>query len=215
MDRREHHRVQLRLPARLRWTAPFGQKTEVCETLNVSRGGMLVPCEEPHTLGVPLWVTFPYDASLPDGQPEVLARVVRSVSVVQTSAGHAADNVDARQQPAAALQFDVASHSRTNGNSHMRQLERRACPRRRLALPINVRPSDVPWFEETMTVDVSSESLSFLSNREYQPGQNLLISFGPSPFVPWPSAGEFRARVVRIETLPRSSALSVTVRRAG
>ncbi len=59
MDRREHHRVQLRLPARLRWTTPFGQKTEVCTTVDVSRGGMLVPCREPHAEGMPLWVTFP------------------------------------------------------------------------------------------------------------------------------------------------------------
>src|SRR5215813_6312633 len=81
MDRREHHRVQLRLPARLRWTTPFGQKTEVCTTVDVSRGGMLVPCREPHAEGMHLWVTFPFDDSLIVGQPEVLARVVRSVVV--------------------------------------------------------------------------------------------------------------------------------------
>jgi hypothetical protein len=82
MDRRDHHRVQLRLPARLRWTTPFGQKTEVCTTVDVSRGGMLVPCREPHAEGMPLWVTFPFDSSLIVGQPEVLARVVRSVVMV-------------------------------------------------------------------------------------------------------------------------------------
>jgi len=83
MDRREHHRVQLRLPARLRWTTPFGQKTEVCTTVDVSRGGVLVPCREPHAEGMPLWVTFPYDNSLIVGQPEVFARVVRAVVVVR------------------------------------------------------------------------------------------------------------------------------------
>src|SRR2546425_11290352 len=31
----------------------------------------------PPVTGVPLWVTFPYDASPPDGQPEVLTHVVR------------------------------------------------------------------------------------------------------------------------------------------
>src|SRR5713101_5152797 len=77
MDRREHHRAQLRLPVRLRWSTPFGQKTEVCKTLDISRGGLLVPCNEAHALGVPLWVTFPYDPSLRDGQPEMLAKVVR------------------------------------------------------------------------------------------------------------------------------------------
>src|SRR5579872_1285970 len=83
MDRRDHHRVQLRLPARLRWTTPFGQKTEVCTTVDVSRGGMLVPCREPHAEGMPLWVTFPFDPSLIVGQPEILARVVRAAVMVR------------------------------------------------------------------------------------------------------------------------------------
>src|SRR5271170_211932 len=89
MDRREHHRVQLRLPTRLRWTTPFGQKTEVCDTVNVCRGGVLVPCQEAHAEGMSLWVTFPYDASMAYGQPEILARVVRSVGAekVAGSAG--------------------------------------------------------------------------------------------------------------------------------
>src|SRR3954466_8332905 len=77
MDRREHHRVQLRIPARLRWTTPLGQTTEICATLNVTRGGLLVPCKENHASGTSLWITFPYDATLPFGQPEVLAHVVR------------------------------------------------------------------------------------------------------------------------------------------
>src|SRR4029077_17338857 len=84
MDRREYYRVQLRIPARLRWTTPLGQQTEVCETVNVSRGGLLVPCKENHAAGISLWVTFPYDASLPSGQPEVLARVVRSSRTAHT-----------------------------------------------------------------------------------------------------------------------------------
>src|ERR1700733_10961469 len=83
MDRRDHHRVQLRLPTRLRCTTPFGQKTEVCTTVDVSRGGVLVPCREPHAEGMPLWVTFPYDNSLMVGQPEVFARVVRTVVVAR------------------------------------------------------------------------------------------------------------------------------------
>src|SRR5579871_5314020 len=83
MDRREHHRVQLRLPVRLRWTTPFGQKTEVCTTVDVSRGGMLVPSREHHAEGMPLWITFPFDAAMTVGQPEVFARVVRADAVVR------------------------------------------------------------------------------------------------------------------------------------
>jgi len=64
--------------------------------VNVSRGGLLVPCQEAHAWGMSLWVTFPYDATVAYGQPEVLAKVVRSVSaervvgVGANGAGHVA-----------------------------------------------------------------------------------------------------------------------------
>jgi hypothetical protein len=213
MDRREHSRAKLRLPARLRWTGPFGQKTELCETLNVSRGGMLVPCQEFHAAGVSLWVTFPYDASVSDGQPEVPARVVRSTHAGEFAPGHAARNVDVRPQPAAALHFEVAPHAATNGNRHLAHPERRDSSRRRLALPIQVRPEDIPWFEEAMTVDVSWEGLLFLGSREYQTGQYVWVSFGASSFAPWSAGvGEFRCVVVHVEVVPRSSALGVGLR---
>jgi hypothetical protein len=214
MDRREHYRARLRLPARLRWTGPLGQKTELCETLNVSRGGMLVPCQEFHATGVSLWVTFPYDASLPDGQPEVLARVVRSKRAGEFAPGHALRNTDVCPQPAAALRFEPVTHAAANGNGHLPEPERRASLRRRLALPIHVRPEDVPWFEEAMTVDVSVEGVLFLGSREYQTGQYLRVSFGASAFAPWSSAGESRSIVVRADPVPGRSALSVGLRRA-
>lgn len=143
MDRREHHRVQLRIPARLRWTTPLGQKTEICETLNVSRAGLLVPCKENHSAGTPLWVTFPFDATLPFGQPEVMARVVRSellatrvaamngsesaAGALKESAG-AAESRDRAGDPGlegaelafaamAALQFETKPHSKKNGQA--------------------------------------------------------------------------------------------------
>jgi hypothetical protein len=212
MDRREHHRAKLRLPARLRWTGPFGQKTELCETLNVSRGGLLVPCQEFHATGVSLWVTFPYDASVSDGQPEVLARVVRSTHAGEFAPGHAARNVDVCPQPAAALHFEVAAHVHTNGNGHLAHHERRASLRRRLALPIHVRPEDIPWFEEAMTVDVSWEGLLFLSSREYRADQYVWVSFGASAFAPWVGAGEFRCVVIRVEPVSQSSTLAVGLR---
>lgn len=204
MDRREHRRVQLRLPARLRWTTPFGQKTEICETLNVSRDGILVPCKENHAAGVALWVTFPYDASLRDGQPEVLAKVVRAAN-----AGEAVS----QQGPAAALRFEIAPHRLSNGNGHVRAVERRASPRRRLALPIHVRPGNMPWFEEAMTVDVSEEGLLFLSSREHEPGHSLFVSFEPSAAVPWSTGTEVVSVVVRVEPVPQSPVLAVAIRR--
>jgi hypothetical protein len=231
MDRREHHRVQLRIPARLRWTTPFGQKTEVCDTLNVCRGGVLVPCREAHAPGTALWVTFPYDASVPYGQPEVLARVVRSAIADQNghsangggglasanaekpAPAHGAEITIGTYVPAAALRFEIAPRAASNGNGHQRELERRASPRRPLALPVRVRPEHVPWFEETMTLDISASGLRFLSSREYEPGQHLIVSFEPGALSPWPAGGEFRSLVVRIDPMPQSSALAVTVYR--
>ena len=49
-----------------------------------------MPCREPHAEGATLWVTFPFDASLTVGQPEVLARVVRAV-VVRAAAASVAE----------------------------------------------------------------------------------------------------------------------------
>jgi hypothetical protein len=213
MDRREHHRAKLRLPARLRWTGPFGHKTELCETLNISRSGMLVPCEEFHAAGVSLWVTFPYDASLPDGQPEVVARVVRSTRAGEFAPGHAVRNAEVCPQPAAALHFEVAPYAGANGNGHFAEHERRANLRRRMALPMHARLEDIPWFEEAMTVDVSAEGVLFLGSREYQAGQYLLVSFGASAFAPWPFARESRCVVVHVEFVSGSSALAVGVRR--
>jgi hypothetical protein len=212
MDRREHHRVHLRIPARLRWTTPLGQKTEVCNTSNISRGGLLVPCRELHTVGLPLWITIPFDASVPYGQPEILARLVWSRNGIgQDTAAQTTESTDEFHMPAATLQFEIASRPESNGNSHQRELERRTSPRRHMALPVHVRPEGVPWFEEAMTVDLSDEGLRFLSNREYQPGQYLIVSFQPSVSSPWPDARAFRSLVVCVERARQNPTLGVTV----
>ncbi len=254
MDRREHYRVQLRLPARLRWTTPFGQKTEVCDTVNVSRGGVLVPCQEPHAQGMSLWVTFPYDAAIPYSQPEILAQVVRSVGSespaihgggtnvgtnVGTNGNGAPHNAGARdgeraptmadktpdvpvqvadplRQTVAALRFEIAPRHRSNGNGngHHREAERRASPRQQLAVAVHVRPEHVPWFEETMTIDCSAEGLKFRSNREYSPGEKLVVSFESADTSPWPVASEWILMVARIERMSETVALNVAVSRS-
>jgi hypothetical protein len=247
MDRREHHRVQLRIPARLRWTTPLGQRTEICETLNVSRAGLLVPCKENYLAGTPLWITFPYDATLPFGQPEVLARVVRSELVatrvaaanasgsrndgadVAASAERADDRADGHRlgngemvfAAFAALQFEAGvgakkgknENGHGNGNGHHREVERRTSARRMVAVPIRVRLEHVPWFEETMTIDASNQGLRFVSSRQYEPGQHLIVSFEDAVLSPWPVAAEFRSLVVRADPLPQGPALAVTIYR--
>jgi hypothetical protein len=196
MDRREHHRAQLSLPARLRWSTPFGQKTEVCKTLDISRGGLLVPCKEAHAPGVPLWVTFPYDTSLLDAQPEILAKVVR-----------------VSDELSVALQFQPAFRAESNANGHAKETERRGSPRRPLAVPLRVRLEHVPWFEEAMTLDVSSQGLRFLSTREYSVGANVFVSFESLASAPWPAGTEILSRVVRLDPVPQSSSLAVTLAR--
>jgi PilZ domain len=212
MDRREHHRAQLSLPVRIRWTTPFGQKTEICKTLDISRGGLLVPCLETHATGVPLWVTFPYDASLGEGQPEIMANVVRAAPP-RNGNGHEPGGLESNGR-ALALHFGSPERVRSNGNGHgfTTEQERRESPRRALAVPVRVRPEHVPWFEEAMTLDISEQGLRFLSSREYQEGQRLLIAFEPMIPVPWPHA-ETPACVLRIEARPQSAMLVVTIAR--
>ena len=210
MDRREHHRAQLRLPVRIRWNTPFGQKTEFCKTLDISRGGLLVPCQETHAPGVPLWVTFPFDDSLGSAQPEMLAKVV-SVRPARNGNGSQA-TVDATER-AVALHFTLPFRPEGNGNGHPKERERRNSPRRALAIPVRVRPPHIPWFEEAMTIDISAQGLRFLSSREYQEGDSLLIAFEPAASAPWPTASETHARVLRVERVPESAALAVTISR--
>jgi hypothetical protein len=193
---------------RIRWNTPFGQKTEICKTLDISRGGLLTPCQESHATGVPLWVTFPYDSSSGDAQPEVLAKVVR---VMPAHNGNGTSSDDASSHTLAlALHFALPSYP-ANGNGHAKEHERRGSPRRALAAPVRVRPEHVPWFEEAMTIDVSAHGLRFLSNREYSEGARLLISFELTALAPWPVAAETAVRVLRVDPLPGTSALGVAI----
>jgi len=239
MDWREHHRVQLRIPARLRWKTPLGQTTELCETLNVSRGGLLVPCRENHAPGTPLWITFPYDTTQPFGQPEVLAYVVRSELVAMRVAPHYAGAKEASERDIetvqaldplsvpgemvfasyVALQLEIKARTNSartenghgNGNGDHREVERRTSVRRAVAVPIRVRLEHVPWFEEAMTIDASNEGLRFVSCREYQLGQHLVVSFEDAILSPWPASAEFRSLVVRVDSLPQAFTLAVTI----
>jgi hypothetical protein len=236
MDTREYRRVRMRLPVRLRWTTPFAQKIELVETIDVSRGGLLVSTKEPHTSGVSLWVTFPYDSSLGDGQPELLARIVRCGEVLEVvraanvgdkvqSAGTSATGRSAKLHQSAralaicdapatfavAVQFKEHADGQWNGHPVRSEPERRASPRRALAVPVRVRPAQVPWFEEAMTIDFSLKSLRFRSHREYAVGEELQIRFADSTRKPWPGNGEFSSKVVRVAPAADTFALEVSV----
>jgi hypothetical protein len=238
MDNRQHRRVRLRLPVRLRWSTPFGQKIELANTIDVSRGGLLVSTKESHTPGVAVWVTFPYDASLSDGQPEILARVARCDEVLEviraTNAREKIQSASASEQErsakldqlaralgianapatfAVAFQYEEQARSSTNGNSDRREPERRGSLRKALAIPVRVHPERIPWFEEAMTIDISPEGMRFRGHRGYQPGERLNIAFEDSASAPWHGAGEFLSHVVRVTPVAGSAALDVSVRR--
>jgi hypothetical protein len=234
MESREHRRVRMRLPVRLRWTTPFGQKIELGETIDVSRSGLLVSTKAPHNSGVPLWVTFPYDSSPGDGQPEMSARIVRCGEVlevihaanarekVQTDSASAAERsakldrlapalalCDAPATFAVAIQFEEHANTPSNGNSYRSEPERRGSPRRALAVPVRVRPETIPWFEEAMTIDFSANGMRFRSHREYALGDYLKVALEDS--TPWHGTGEFRSMVVRVAPAPDTFALDVSV----
>jgi len=64
-----------------------------------------------------------------------------------------------------------------------------------------------------MTVDVSSETLRFITNRVYSPGMMLHISFVNPGTSPWIGDGERSARIVQIEHVRETNSLAVTVQR--
>jgi hypothetical protein len=169
----------------------------------------LVPCQEAHTPGVPLWVTFPYDSSVGDGQPEMLAKVVR-VGLWRNGNGSKSTGEGCNER-VVAVHFALAPRAESTGNGHAKERQRRDGPRRPLALPIRVRPEHIPWFEEAMTLDVSAHGLRFVSNREYREGERLLVCFEPAALAPWPTASESLVRVVRIDGLPENASLAVTI----
>lgn len=220
MDRREHHRSPLNLPVRLRWTTPFRRRTEVSETENVSRGGLLVPATETHSPGASLWVTFPFDNSLREGQPEMPATVVRAKEA-HNGASHSKTKspphqngiLDTNGSPKTllALHFAPAAPSKRNGDSRRREEERRSGVRRALSLAIRVRPEQILWFEEAMSIDISTNGIRFLSSREYFVGESLLISFESPTTTPSAGATEFRSRVVRVVLGSQPPALEVSV----
>lgn len=211
--------------------------------MDVSRGGLLLSSREFHAAGVALWVTFPYDASLPDAQPEVLARVVRcgettgtgdarvvearekvSTQMISASAEKreekSAASVSDLSKPgvapvcALALHFEAPTRASSNGNGVRRDPERRESARRALAVPIRVRPENMPWFEEAMTLDFSSRGLRFRSQREYAAGEQLRIALEEATSTPWSGSGESRAQVVRVSPASDGVALDVSVCRA-
>jgi hypothetical protein len=169
---------------------------------------LLLVSHEAYSIGMPLWVTFPFDPTVPDSQPEVLARVMRCNQ--KSENGESLSDV--------ALHFESTLQPSIPGDGAKKTVAK-AGPRvenewRNLSTPINVRLRQVPWFEEAMTIQVSPDSLRFVSNREYADGDALLISFVSPTASPWSGQPEQPARVVSVQRISGSNSVFVTAKKA-
>lgn len=203
MDRRKHGRVQMRLPVRIRWLSPFRLQEEVQQTEDVSRGGLKISISVSAVAGTHVWVTYPYDSSVPEGQPEMLVRIVRC----HPRAGGGA-TLAGKYETLVSL-TGAAEYGRTF------LAERRASRRWPVAMRVRVRPEHLPWFDEVMTLDFSDEGLRFLSCREYEPGTPVVVVCGGTSAGPWQARGEFPAIVARAVEAQGSSELDISVSRLG
>src|SRR5271163_2499928 len=89
-ESRRHPRARVRLPVRIRWRDSFGLQSELAQTLDLSRNGILVPCNEAWSNRTRFWVTLPYAADDTTGlQHEMPARMVRT-AFTRSGARHAA-----------------------------------------------------------------------------------------------------------------------------
>jgi hypothetical protein len=181
----------------------LGQRTDQCETVNVSRGGLLLACEEAHGVGHPVWVTIPFDPQSSGAQPETLARVVRCFPAIE----------EKLTGWSVAMHFENVAHAQTRGNGSIRGDKSQNGAGNKISLPIRVRPLRVPWHEDAMTLEVARDKLKFVTNRQYTFGQKLLISFAAGGEAPWTGDGEWETQVTGIEMEAGSESLCVTVRK--
>ncbi len=183
-EQRRSARVQLNLPVRLRWQSALRQTVEVSQSLDVSRTGLLFYRTQPLPVNSRLWVMHPYSPENAGGHPETPARVVR----VKTTPGGG---------QLVAVEFEFPRRS----VAAVGKFNRRKSDRTSLALPVTVRRENIPWPEESMTLDVSPSGVAFRSAQQYAIGEEVRVKVA---YGPWAAAGELRARVVRMEATPNS-----------
>ena len=164
----------------------------------------MLTCRTHHEIGFPLWVTFPFDPATPDAQPESLARVVRCKPAAAGSvpSEEIALHFEGIPGPSPAIREPASNGTHRNGTM------------RTVSVPVRVRPRHIPWHEEAMTVEVSFDRIRFLSNREYELGETLLVTLLNADAKPWQGSGEIPATIEKVEKMPQSSSLIITLKRA-
>ena len=194
-EQRKYSRVQLNLPVRLRWRTPFGLTTEVSQTLDAGRGGLLIYRAQACEPGTTLWVMFPFDSEIRFSQPETPARVARVKST--PSGGNLV-----------AIAFESLPQRHTE--IPVRRTRRRSI-RTRLALPMQVRLEGFPWTEETMTIDLSEDGVLFGTSRVYQVGDAIRVRLENGPWPGRSRSEEIAARIVRVSKLADTSEQRVAI----
>lgn len=109
------------------------------------------------------------------------------------------------------MHFEGPEHTSTRSNGRKGAQVNQNGSGNKISLPIRVRPPNMPWHEEAMTLEVSRDKLKFVTNRQYAFGQRLLIAFGGE--APWTGDGEWETEVTGIEMEAGHESLCVTVRK--
>lgn len=218
-ERRPDPRAELTLPVRLRWLGPFGLETEITQSWNVSRSGMLAGSSQPRYKGSLVWVTFPCCEDMGLAEPETRARVARCqigpggiqmIGMAFDSPRRAGGNEYHR------IPRGVTSVSAPDTRKYFEIGDRRRRTRYTLALFVRVSRikspgssefpahQDPPWPEETMTMNLSPGGVLFCSLRIHEVGDRLTFTFAKGAILP---QAERLGRVVHVAPLDAESPL--------
>jgi hypothetical protein len=182
LEQRRSPRVQLALPARVRWHGPLGMRLEVTETADISREGLLVRRKDRCSAGTRVWVAYPFDRGASASEhTETPARVTRVEPVSPEEFRVALQLVQPRKA------FFVRPGA-----------ERRGSARVYSAVPIFVRTAAGRWPEECMTQDISRNGVRFETCQIYGASDRVLAKI---PWSEWERAGEMEGRVVRVSAV--------------
>ncbi len=195
---RQHRRVPLALRVRLRWVGALGLETEVSETRDTSRGGLLTTSSETRRVGAPVWIAFPYHPEETISAPEFPARVAHTNETshgehlvgVAFDSSRGITSKEPRREDRRSKSFWRRARRILLGSEQRRRFERIA-----MALPISVHRATSPWPDETISVNLSSGGVVFSTLQIYELGEEIKVAL---PENRWIESRERAAKVLRI-----------------
>ena len=216
-EMRRFPRIPLVVRVRLRWVGALGLETEVIETRDTGRGGILVTSEHERRAGTPVWVTFPFNPDEADCLPEFPAHVAYSQPTVagDVRVGIGFDSAHGRDAHARHIGNGNGAGHNGSGSLWSRAKraifgieERRRHVRMAVALPISVRRGDSPWPDEVISVNVSAGGAEFCSRQIYEVGARIDVEL---PEGRWAVRGKHTARILRVADQDGSLLQNVSV----